>query len=497
MFRRIDSSQVENKSISWILDSTSLLVICAYVIPLMIIGYFGRYVRPFQDDFCTYADVHEFGILGTVYHEYQTWSGRSSYIFTLAVLQSLGKGFMTLVPALLIILLVLSLTSLLISIQRFIDRAPHILGSASLAVSMVFTLFKIHQTPGQIIWWDSGSVIYISPIVLQLLFIAILADGISRHERPALKRVVILGALSFFLSGFSEGQALLQIGLLSLLLIFAAVFTIAAITRYTRAILISISASLAFLMISATSPGHRMRGGSEFGNREIKATLLEALNWTNRFVTSERWSNNGMIFLSLFVVATFFGAVLWKGNLSGLPAISFGTSIILIVFTANFTYAFIAANVFIKIYSTGTNPTHRVMTPSYWLLIVDVAALGILFGTWLTKLKPFLVSHKYLRFAVSSVCLGILLISLVGGPASGAKYFLQMQPELATYVEMHDKRDELARALIQDGESRLELPIIPGRFREGDLREDSNGFVNRCMARYYGVEEVIGIPDES
>jgi hypothetical protein len=65
-------------------------------------------------------------------------------------------------------------------------------------------------------------------------------------------------------------------------------------------------------------------------------------------------------------------------------------------------------------------------------------------------------------------------------------------PIYHSYQELWDDRASTIHQTIQTGESSITVPGRYSLFGVADLTDDPNNWVNRCMANYYGLSEIIG-----
>ncbi len=247
------------------MDKTIRFTTVSFAAWLCAFAYFGRYATYIADDFCTAAAVKHQGIFASQASRYQNWSGRYSYSFVMALVQSLGSWWLPLTAATIISFVVMGLY---IALRGRVQHPfPLSLAITTLALASALDL-------GQLIYWPTGAATY--PISLPLFALAV--HFLTRKNMAAAAILVFLNA------GFSETFAAVQVCVLILLA--------SCVPQFRRLWLFALLVAIAGAVIVATAPGNAVRAAQLPPTPNWLATLsiaFHAMATVTRTWVTAKW----------------------------------------------------------------------------------------------------------------------------------------------------------------------------------------------------------------
>jgi hypothetical protein len=231
------------------------LVLACIIFAAPLLGYFatGVNMRLTGDDYCYAGEVTRLGFWRAQIYSYTNavpyHGDRFASNLTSGLLSTLPPKTSGLLPGLAILLWVIGLVIALRS-----SKGPGgLLSLEALASAEVLVFFTLRLAPDlvQSLYWRSGMLPYLAPLVLFPYLLALIGAG-AQKTRPPVGRAVVLFTFAFLAGGFSETASAMQLGLLLLLLAVAlyrhglapreephaAVLTLVAIVGTVAAILV-------------------------------------------------------------------------------------------------------------------------------------------------------------------------------------------------------------------------------------------------------------------
>jgi hypothetical protein len=413
----------------------------------------GWYARYFLDDYCTAADLHDYGFAGAMQHHREAWSGRYSYFVFKAALESMGPATARATPTLMMLLLAFAFWWTL----RRVLSARVALVLAVLACT--FTIFDASPSmlnTDETYFWETGYVTYVLPLVLLTLWLRWFVSGRSIAFCSAVSAVLL-----FVAGGFSETSLAAQGALCGGLLI------VALVLRNRRAAWISASgliATLASLAIVASAPGNAVRASTLTARISLPAAALRALRFANGFVGSY-----------LFLAGAAFLVILGAGFVAGLcsprirPRVAAAFALVAL---AAYAISFLPAA---WLLSTPPPPA-SLDVASYCLMLALFAAAVGLGGRSSRR-----VEDPSTRFAVP-----LLLLVLAIVPLWSVVSNVRAIPRDREKGLRMDALDASLRA--QRGQDVVVRERWPSSMHILDV--DANHWSNRCVSRYYELRSV-------
>jgi len=456
-------------------------------------AFLGGYSRYLADDFCTAGDVARLGFWGAQSNLYQTWSGRFSFSFVIALTHLLGPGITPFLPAAMLVLWLAASTFLMHQwISRWVEAGkwifPLMLASVSIAVVLTCSP-NIYQS----LYWQTGMLTYLFPLVLLTAYLGFLLKAAGEETR-GLRRIVqnILGVFwPFFMGGFSETYVSVQTAaLLSGLAILLAMKSSPAVRNLRRLVVLGLLGSLAALILVVIAPGNAVRQGllpERPGlSRLITATLKDWYIFTARTV---KWH-----FLPIALLSTSAAlAGFWLAGLkvgSKKHSLPHSRSILVWIVAIPFmTFLLMSASIAPYEYAISSFPDARVLITTVFVFLLGILGWSFFLGTWLAGWQN--VSWKWvsrIAFISALVCAGLFFIYARQAVITA----IQDQEIMRNYAAAWDQRDRNLHAAAEVGENVVyaaSLTHMGGGLAE--IGYDSNEWINRCVALTYGFDQVI------
>ncbi len=419
-----------------------LILSLALLAGLATYGWRGWYARYFLDDFCTAADLHEYGFAGAMKHHRESWSGRYSYFVFKAALEALGPWTARVTPTLMMLLLGASFWW---TLRRVIaDRAL----AAVAALACTFTIFDASPSmlnADETYFWETGYVTYVLPLVVFTVWLRLFVS-----ERSVAFCSAGSAGLMFVAGGLSETSLAAQGAMSGGLLLTALVL------RNRRAIWISATAvvtTLVSLAIVASAPGNAVRASAHVVQLSIPEAALRALRFANGFVGS-------YVFLAGTAFLVIVGVGLCVPDIRPRLAGALATVALGAYLVAFFPSAWLLA--------TPPPPASLDVQSYFLMLALFAAAIAAGQRARMVKIAPVL----------------LLVLAIV-----------PLWAVVANVRAIPGDRDRAARL------DALDAYLRRGRGQDVVVRDrwllsmhlldvDANHWANRCVSRYYGLQSV-------
>lgn len=449
-------------------------------VPLLAYAYLGLFSRYAADDYCTAGQVATRGLLGLELQLYEAWSGRFAFTFLVGVVELIGSGATRLLPALAVLAWLGALTWAIARIGRLLGWAET--GLAALVVAEVVLVATLGSTAdlGQSLYWQTGMLTYLAPLVLLAGYVAIVADCV-RRDHPQAASVVACGVLAFLAAGTSETYVAVQVvGLL----LAAGLVLASGSARLRRVLLpllgVGLLGSVVAFGIVALAPGNAVRGGS--GPRPAWSYVLGASLDDARQFVHDFWRFETPSFALALLLPAAWG-VLWPA-----PAMAgrLARTFVWAVAIGLAGLALVVVSLLPSFYAlSAPEPGRARIIPQLILVCLTVGA-GYLAGTLLRLGGPVMGR------ALQPLAVGLLVLTLVA-PLLETRAALAEVDEARAYAQRWDSVDAQVRADHAAGLQDVVVPPLPptGTVRGMDfVGPDPSDWLNECVARYYGLRTV-------
>ncbi len=222
-----------------------------FVVTVSVYAYLGRFTRYVADDYTLKNDLRARGFGASQTWEYLHWTGRFASIAAIDAGLLLNEIFARLLPAILLVLWVVALSVAVKALIPAIGRLTRV----TVALAIVMTTLDITPSPFLSLYWMTGSLAYIAPLLLGAFFVALVA---SRRGSRAL-RIAAAGLLTFLAGGFNEGYAVAQLSVLIVTLLATWLLPWPGVRRLQTVIVSGCVGSVLSLVILVAAPGNGVR----------------------------------------------------------------------------------------------------------------------------------------------------------------------------------------------------------------------------------------------
>ncbi len=472
----------------------SALLLIAALAGLVYLGTFTRYLA---DDFCMAGDAIHIGLLNMLSKWYTTWTGRFMFIIGTGLFGLGGPKFAAWVPP---VAALIWLVGICWSIHPIIKRLawPKPVLLSVVAGSLVL-LVLLSTIPNlfQSFFWQDGMVNYSLPLI-GLTFCC----GIILHawleKANMLFASFSVGILAFLSGGFTEASTAMEITLFALALLLSLTCRDRATRRRLATVLsAALLGALLAMLVVFIAPGNQTRlqiVGGQSGHPGIFRILTFSFRnmvyiYGKFFLRTPFWAILSIILplIAGWIFSTPSAALPEKINLAYLWKQNWFRSMLFIGVSAIILVTAACAPV---VFAVNAYPEDRTIIIMQFAVILSVifisASLGI--GFRQLGLLPGLAHNLSLN---RILLVGILIMIVITAGVSILNSANRL-PTYHSYQEMWDQRAALIQQAARSGETTITVPGRYSLFAVADLSEDPGNWVNRCMAYYYGVSEIIG-----
>lgn len=355
---------------------------------------------------------------------------------------------------------------------------------AMLALLFAGAVIHIPANQYQAIFWLAGFISYALPMGLFLIFFALLRSDMQLRS----KKFVGMFLFAFFIGTLHEIVALMGVLLCVCIYIslmaYRSVYKLGKIKtsakRTVSLLLMSLAYILAFLSNYFAPITYKRREASvtvHHSKRKMVELIMEFVN--DLFVQSIQKPAVLLVFLTFCAVVMYSGHNLYTRFIKRPLAMAY-----VLIIIALLPYATLLLTAAASMYGYGGNPPDRAYFPFEFTLVLCTSLLGIALGIFL---KRFMPNGKQRKLLYSGVALFTVYASM--GYAIASLNRLEL---IAYRAHLYDEQELRVKAEIEKGSQTLYLK--PLRISEvAHPTPDPKHWVNKGIAKYYGVREVIAI----
>jgi hypothetical protein len=483
----------------------SALLALALALPLAVYAATGAFARYVADDYCWAGLLRTEGFVDAQVAWYTTYSPRYAFTFLVNLVELAGPPIVPLLPTIAIVTAVLTATWALaqFALSRLI----------ALLLGLIAVLATLQTAPdlGQSLYWQTGMLTYLLPLVLATLVIGWTARA-DRLSDSSFLSAGLLTVVTFIAGGLSETYlipqnvaltlaalacavlargrrrrilltyllAALAGGVLALLAIVVAPATAYRVGGSPADLWLATSASIATaayqvlrllryfaptVLLVLLAPGVLAAAG--IGRRDSvlgDGAGARALTSSARAASSARATS--------FERATAEGppphGILARQDLQRFAAVTLCVAV-----TLPFCY-------FPSFYAQNGNPPARSLIVPGAILIAYTLFVG-----W--TIAPF-VQRALTSLPARAPVAAMAVLALV--PLGIAASSFPERAQAAQYAAQWDAEDQQIRLARDAGESDLTVPPLPPFLGEDFVGADRRDWFNMCVARYYGVNTI-------
>jgi hypothetical protein len=473
-------------------------------IPLLWHAFIGLYSRYVADDFCYVSEAQHAGVAHLVVHSYLNWTGRFTYPAVIGLLSSFDyrvAGILAVVTLGLWLVAVYFLTSFLLR-AIFVFR-HHRLVSLILSELIVFATLAFYGESndiGQITYWYTGVIIYTLPLAVLIGNLALMMYGtgwIGGNSRWRLVLIPIVFLASIFIGGSSEPLAVIQIVLLMIFWWFCRLFGSDSSQRaaLNQLLIFAAVGAVISLVLEVAAPGNYARQEvlTEATAYQPRPELVLPISIFSTFLFLAAYLSEARfaVVLMLILPAALVICFRYEARTRVISAVSkrivWAMPLSLIMITAiNFAPA---------AYALGTVPSRRSMLAPAFLWAIGIIVWGMFLGIQIqqsAKPNQATTSRGGNRggMAALAICVGLLVWHTVS-------HYEPMRDRIAesqAFAADWDQVNVTLQRASDQGEKDVIIALPQNIWKLDDGREDSTFWLNGCMAYFYDLDSVTGLP---
>ena len=486
--------------------STERLLAASFVMALAAYSYVGFFTRYMADDYTTRRTVDLLGLLGAQTHWYFGWTGRFSFSFVISLLGLTGPRVVQFLPALLLASWCAATVWAVHQLRRLGSLKPSYTESLLFAALVIFATIETAPNVAQSLYWQTGALTYITPLVLLSFYAGLFGHGLRRAEskgvRPSVLSLCGSAAVTFVAGGFSDAYVVLQTS--GLLIAFAACerYAHAGLKSAMRALLLAgLVGSLLALAVVVLAPGNAIRQ-SYFPHPPGMFRILGLSSLYSLAFAARAVFKHPLVF-ALLLLLPFLTAFKDSARRDA-PDEGGRRRAGLFVLVPFIVFALEVCCIAPAFYGMSVMLPERARVLLSFTLVCGAVVWGCAAGEFCLDAWPFVGrnTERVVR-AGSFLLLALMFIC----PVASCISTFTLRERARAYAADWDRQDEELRAAKEGGVRELTVEQI-GDFQSRlglgrsdlHLRADPNFWINKTVAKYYGLdsvaarEDAVGLP---
>ncbi len=485
-----DPSQrsTDRSNLGYLLITATVLALC---VPLVAHATLGSHTRYIADDWCTAATVQSQGLFQAQSTWYMAWSGRYSFTFSVSLIELIGIRLVPLLPTLALILWIAATSWAVYQFRVWEPRSAAILISLLIASLLVFTILENIPNVHQSLYWQTGMMTYIAPLIFATIIIAILLYNFRRetvHHLPT--SMVCLAVLAFVAGGFSEMYVTMQTTAFLVALII--LLTIPGDARKRPAAFLLIAGLIGSIMSMGVvffAPGNEIRQALTPESPSLLKLIELSLVFAFKFIGKTIVLSPIPTLLAILIPALISFALPLSRDWGEIHLRLEQRSLYSVLLLSPIIgFLLIASSMAPSVYGVSAFPEDRTLTIPQFVLTSTIIIWGSGAGLVLKVRFSWILNHKS-RIAIVGCCLVAVLLIL--GPLLSARDIFTQVPTLRAYAERWDVRDHEIRIAREEGAMHLAVPALGFTGGLADITDDPDFWVNRCFSNFYGLVSVV------
>jgi hypothetical protein len=472
----------------------SAIFIAAFLICLAAYAYIGSFMRLSGDDYCYAAHLNQGSFWQAQVNSYLGVSTYNANRFSLTLFSGLAGIFPPVVnglfPGAVITIWLVGLIFTLRMVFQTLKVKISLFLCILLAAFIEFVTFYQAPDIGQSLYWRSGMLPYMLPIVGNTFLFGLLLRA-WKKDNQAWRSIVGIFLLSFICGGFSEVGLFFQLAWLGLMWLVTWNVerrTCKGSPRKTIIFLVAISATLLAFALLVLSPTNQLRRDVESSTPGLLQLLeIVVLYPTKFFMKSFRDQPvptvYSMVLPALLGMVVMFPLGIWLN-----PSTSTRRILLWVVIFLMFYFVLITSSSIPFAYIQSAEPEPRAQIVARFVMTLSLAGSGLLVGL-------FAAAHiqKLKQPALRAIQLAALLV-LIGStfyPLRAVRQIYQTAPKYQKWAYFWDLRDNEIRSVQAQGILDVQVIQIDHIIdRVGDLSPNPAHWYNACAAMYYQVNTI-------
>jgi hypothetical protein len=442
----------------------------AMAVPLLVYASVGSFARYTADDYCWAGVLREQGFWQAQVSWYVNYSPRYAFTFLVNLVELAGTSIVPFLPTVAICTWLATLTWTLFQLRVRLGSLSRVVSALLVAELVELATFQTAPDLAQSLYWQTGMLTYVLPLVLATFLIGWIARGAARGAGWG--SWLVCGLITFVVGGLSETYLIPQnvavtlalAGALAVLLYGGArerVLARAAAPHLGGALAGGVLALLAILVAPATA--YRVAGTPADLWLASAASIATAAYQAGRLVR---------YFGPVLVLCLAVPAVLALGQGAESRAQSRRRFVVVTAAVA----VLVPFCYFPSFYAQNGNPPARSLIVPGSLLIAYAVYVGVLLRDVPRRAPPVVV--------------GAALTVLALIPLGIAATTLPERAVAAQHAALWDAEDQLIRDSRAAGVRDVVVPPLPPYLGEKFVTPDASNWFNVCVARYYDVRSI-------
>jgi hypothetical protein len=461
-------------------------------IAVPLVGYMinGSAMRYSGDDYCYASVLAKLGFWkaqAVSYSQPQAYNGNR---YSLTLFSDISSLFGTKMGgALPLLAIMLWSVGIFLVIRNLVNSSRinlHWLETLFLGEVLVFFVLYMAPSLPQILYWRSGMLPYLAPLVANT-FLVFFLIYFSHVKGRAIPGMLLIGLTSLLAGGFSEAATVVQLGYITFMLIGMLLLwksKVVWLPHALRSVLVAWLFSLVAFLLLAFSPANLNYLNSlprPFFLSFISITVNSGITFLKVSVTSVSLPS-----LILFIFSMAFSWLIFtnQGGLVKLSPLQWSkTSFVLAIMSMVLITSCMAPSAYIQ----SSYPELRTLVVARFIMVLALALEGGVTGLLIANTLRF--SPKVAQtFRIGVVAL-LILLSIF--PIYAARDIYSEIPKYQRWASFWDTRDEVIRLASQNNVNNVQVMkldhIIPN---VSELSEDPRYWYNMCASWYYGVQSI-------
>lgn len=468
-----------------------LISLCAFLVPLVVYTINGSFMRYSGDDYCYSAVLKENGFWKTQWFSYLNVPTYNADRYSLTLLASIIGLFPPqvtgILPGLAIISWLVGIYLTLTAGMNLFNIELHSLEGWVIAAALVFFTLWMAPNLEQVLYWRSGMLPYLAPLIANTYLLLILLRQIP-SSRSNIFILIGIFLLALLAGGFSETAAALQTGIW-LFLLAGAFYLVKFKRRFPSTlitpIIVVIAGTLLALVLLALSPTNQIRlaGGAKIPSlfEFLRISIFSAAAFI--FYSLKGLIVPNLVLILFFVLISYLisirqGRPLKRKLTYWLKWISF-IGVILFVLVV-----FCCAP---SAYAQKSYPEQRALLTGELILVLAEASFAYI-------VMNMVRSYVSLNLKMNStiILISLLLFGLVSlYPLRATRTIWTDTARFQLWATYWDQRDKEIRQLRSNGVLDVEVVHLDRIMDHvGELSADPDFWYNNCAERYYGVNSI-------
>ncbi|HEX8968046.1 MAG TPA: DUF6056 family protein [Chloroflexota bacterium] len=452
-------------------------------------GWFARYTA---DDYCTAGIERAAGFVAAQVYWYQSWSGRFSYYAVVSLVEFAGTGVVQILPAMALIGFVVAGAWAVLPVARAQGWPEPRLASALLGGAIVLACLQGAPNLEQALYWQTGMLTYLLPLVLLTLYAGWLVRRLRAGGGPSPAALLASCLLLFVCAGLSETSLGVQLALLGLATLMAAMFVHARDRRPLVTLLASgfVTTVIAAVIVVA-APGNYVHEATLTGSvhpiSELPTALRASVDFAGLFARAVE-------FRARLAVLVVVGLSLWfgfRGGQANRPPTGRAEWMrrgLLLVASLASTWLVLLAATTPGYFAQLWDPPERAQFDAVWVVVVGMATVAYELGELTAQVSRRLGAPTDHPAVAPVLSLGLLLLGI--GCLMRIPTVLSPLATDMAYAAEWDAFDAMLRVAAAAGQPLVVQGSLPRHYDFDFITPDPGLYPNPCVAMFYGVPSI-------